>query len=358
MPCFQTNWDLQAIIMALVLVPLGLAFGITRKNYTRNKNTTNALFMLAWLCYVIWGVNNLLILLYPPAIVIFQFIPSNILMAFFVITFLDLISRNAFDPVKFSIVSALSGAKILAGFDPNAQHYVDVGGGELVLQNSIAYTITSYGLLLFTGLCYLYYMYQIHHHAPRNLKKFSGVSLLGAILMGIGGPVLGVFVNDAAAPVIGMGVFLTAWSFYKHPQLVYILPFKAYRLVVFETVGGIDLFMHTWNEEQGNLSSVDLFTPILQGIGGILQEILNKGGLQEIHLDKAILLIHRSPTLPFTSVLVTTKSSPYLRQSLKNFTEKFEERFGGQFPRVHDVSIFSSAESLVAECFPYLPKYD
>ena len=112
--------------------------------------------------------------------------------------------------------------------------------------------------------------------------------------------------------------------FVKQPKLAYILPFKAVRLTVIETNGGIPLFTHAWSSE--GLIDDSLFTGMLHATSQFMDESLKRGNVHEVHLEKAILLIQSSEKYPISSILLVTKSSRSLRHALNKFAEREGKR--------------------------------
>jgi hypothetical protein len=125
--------------------------------------------------------------------------------------------------------------------------------------------------------------------------------------------------------------------------------------LVVETNAGIGLFKHDW----AKLRAVDenVFTMVLQAVGSILDELLKKGEIREIKLDRAVLLIQHNKNYPVASVLVTTKSSKSLRYGLKKFNSQFIDEFKSHFGGLYEVSRFKKAKALVEEFFDFVPDY-
>ncbi len=352
------NIEAEFAIYILVTFPIGFAFFITLRNYRREKNLHNCLFMCAWLSYLVWGIFNALELIYlEPILVILAGIATT-LMGFFTVIFLDKISRQTVDPVKLCIVVAFAAVKIMILTDPSAIIIVTEADGQQRMLSNFPYLLVSIMNLLFIGFCYLYYMVRIHQNAPANLKSASRQSLWGACFMGIFGPITGLVFNSIAPAIIGVGALITAFAFSRQPQLAYILPFKTYRLIVIDMVGGIPLFSHDWADTGVTLpGNFELFSAMLAGINGVIQESLQKGGVRQIQLERSLLILEPGTNIPFISILITTQSSTSLCAALKTFTKKFEMAFGNRFPEVHNTSAFNDAENLISECFPFVPTY-
>jgi hypothetical protein len=155
----------------------------------------------------------------------------------------------------------------------------------------------------------------------------------------------------------GIGLILMAYTTFKKPKMIFILPFKALRLTVIETQGGISLFTHNW-DDSSLIDNEDLWAGMLQGVNLIFRESLNKGDVQEIKLANAMLLVQRSKQYPVACIVVATKVSKMLRDGLRVFAQKFFESFANKFNELSDVSKFAPASELVAESFPFIPSED
>ena len=145
-------------------------------------------------------------------------------------------------------------------------------------------------------------------------------------------------------------------GFIREPRLAYILPFKAERLLVLETIGGIPLYSHTW-DTGSNLIDEDLFSGMIQGVSVIVRESINKGDVQEIKIAEAILLMKRDENHPVICVLVANKASKFLRDALDGFAKQFFKMFSKGFNNPTLVSQFYGASKLVEQFFPFVPKY-
>lgn len=347
--------QIDALTSFLFSIPIGIAFIITVNHYKQDRSRHSFCFMLAWLSYVVWGLCNSF--MYSTSIEFFGYLTSisTIPLAFFTILFLDGITRDTIDPLKIAIVSSLSMAKIIFMAQPGSVFLTLHEGVEsLSLSDPLLFSGTI--LMLLLGIWYVWFMGRIYIHAPRTIRGYARLGFTGAILMGVGAPIANMLDINLFL-FTGIGALLTAYAFSRQPQLAYILPFQAYRLTVIENSGGIPLFTHSWNPAK-ELIDPALFSGMLQGISGILQESLQKGNVREIHLDEAVLLLQRNEKMPVTFVLVATKSTPSLREALKAFADQFYTRFSKDLGEIHKTDHFTPAEELVAACFPFVPRYD
>jgi hypothetical protein len=159
---------------------------------------------------------------------------------------------------------------------------------------------------------------------------------------------IGFFIN-------GIGALITILVILKDPRIIYILPFKAYRILVIDTIASSALFKYDW-AKAGEVEE-NIFTMMIQAIGGVLDDILKKGNVQEIQMDRAVLLIKHNKENFIASVLIASKSSRSLRYGLKRFNEEFVVRFQKTLGSSRKVSDFVEASKIVERVFDFVPSY-
>ena len=160
--------------------------------------------------------------------------------------------------------------------------------------------------------------------------------------------------NPLAFFANGIGAFITIIVVLKTPKIIYILPFTAYRILVIDTNEGIALFRYDW-AEIGKVEE-NIFSTVLQAVGSILDELLKKGEVREIQMDRAILLMQNDKIHPIASVLVSSKSTKSLRYALRSFNDEFISRFYTDDIDFHEVSQFEDAKNLVDKIFDFVPE--
>ncbi len=277
----------------------------------------------------------------------------------------DCISREFVDPVKLVIYTLVASIKtFLILTNPNAFFVMDFANGETGIGTdpSALVMIMVYLTYSMPSGIYLYNVVRMNQQAPLNLKKYTRAYLLGVSIMLIGSTVILMTVGSTWVPglhllCIGIGTVILALTIAEHPKIAFILPFKALRLTVLDIHSGIPFFQHTWSVG-GRLGHEDLYAGMLQGVNAILKESLQRGDVQEIKMAQAVILVHRDEKFPVACTIVATKASRTLRDALKLFANKFNAQFSQFFVNPSYVDVFTPAESLVAECFPFVPDYD
>jgi hypothetical protein len=273
----------------------------------------------------------------------------------------DTISRERIDPIKCSIVSGLIVAVFILSFQPESIVQYTFPNGDKSLAMGGLFQYIEPMSVFFAYFIVWFYSIIIYRHAPQNLKPYSAIFLGGTsiLLWGVAGLVLlritlilpGIGVILAAVAVLLISIVLV-----KQPKLAFILPFRAIRLLIINTVSGVPLFVHDWmeNDEQKIIDEA-LFSEILHGVGILLHEGVGQGDIQEIRLTKAILILQRMETDPIACVLIATNPSPSLRNALKGFTTAFSLQFANDIACCNDTAHFQKAESLIADWFAFVP---
>ncbi len=330
-----------------------LSFSYAKKR----KNRLVYLFSANWLLQsFFWGLDAASHLYYSPLLMALAIIPQVIGVPCLFI-FIDLIKKERVSSIKITSVLLIEITLLYFTFTPGGMQIIPGYGVHIVGTLRIVQII----FLFYYVLTYFNWSYLTWKRAPSELKQLVNFLLFGSILFSFVTATLyflGTFIkmfNSLGFITHSLGALFTIIVIWKEPKVIYILPFKAYRLLVVETNAGIGLFKHDW----AKLRAVDenVFTMVLQAVGSILDELLKKGAIREIKMDRAVLLIQHNEDYPVASVLVTTKSSKSLRYGLKKFNSQFIEEFKSHFGGLYEVSRFKKAKVLVEEFFDFVPDY-
>jgi hypothetical protein len=88
----------------------------------------------------------------------------------------------------------------------------------------------------------------------------------------------------------------------------------------------------------------------------VLQQMVHKGAIHEIHMEQGIVLLQRIPQSPYVFLLVTTKVSKILRNALLKFSVLFVQHFPPNYDEVINIQQFASAKEFLTQCFPFVPE--
>ena len=347
------------VISVTITATLLLIGGLITFIYAiKRNNRLIFLFSAMWLLSsVSWYIDAAAHYLYSIFLMTLVIIPQLIGYACIII-FIELSRKEHVSPLKIIILSVISFLLLFVNFLP--------GGFEIIP----GYGVHNVGLLrifqmiwlLYIVILYFTWSYQTWRKAPNKLRTLVTWLLFGSILFSIVSALLyavGSFLrifNSIALFINGIGAFITIVVILKDPKIIYILPFKAYRILVVNTNEASSLFKYDW----AGLGEVEenIFTMVLQAVGSVLDEILKKGEVREIHLDRAVLLIQHNKIYPIASVLVTSRSTKSLRYGLKKFNEQFISKFYSDQEDLYEVSRFEQANKLVEVIFDFVPKYE
>jgi hypothetical protein len=199
-------------------------------------------------------------------------------------------------------------------------------------------------------------------NAPNQLKSSARLFFFGAFTLGIISPItvgvgLNMWLPASDALFVALGTLLCSTSIVRQPKLAYILPFRALKLTVVESEGGIPLYSHFWVPED-QLGDELLLSGFLSAISKGLDETLQKGKIREIVLDEGLLIYRKSKKYSISFVIVADKSSPQLRQGLKCFHKRYVEantKFLSN-PILNQDHLIES-QNMIEDCFPFVPSY-
>ncbi len=346
------------ILSTLALIAVIFATIIAYQNFKKDKARHSLLLFLFFLLIMVWGsLQELLLIveLLKKVNLIIQFPEISsythflfIGTIFVLILFIDTISRERIDPFKILFFTNL----LSVGF-------------VFLLYDEVMMVDLIFGIIMFfQAFLWIYFTVKIYGKAPNPIKKDALILILGGICFTLI-PVIIEFLPDFGLNIdipvitqlsIGVGALTTAYIFKKQPKLAYILPFRASRLTIIDTQRGISIFNHIWDKTASEIDN-DLFSGMLQGISGILQETVNRGIVRQIELEHAILLVYSVEKYPLAFVLLSNEFNKSLRLALKQFAEKFILEFSEKFEDLSFISQFDPASQLVNEVFPFIPEY-
>jgi len=270
----------------------------------------------------------------------------------------DVISRETIEPVKMTILGFLTAIFLLiALFDPNAVHFSFLLNGDSSITLGFHYGIVFIITNLFANSIYIITLVKIAINAPRDVKKWAYFYLTGEVLIGYFSTVLYLVYPPLSWILLGAGAFLMSLAVVKQPKIIFVLPFKAFRLTVMENTSGLPLFTHTWNTGDV-LADETLDAAMLQAINLFVKESLGKGDLKEVHVSDAVILVKQFEDFPVVSVVIATKPSRTLREGLDIFAKRFCEEYKEHIGKPVDQTMFADAKKLIKEGFPYVPEFN
>ncbi len=278
---------------------------------------------------------------------------------------LDYVSRDRIDYRKVVVNIALDTLLLYVPFEVGVSNIVvpiTFSNGELGLNISGKFAFIVIVLIVFNMTLWALYFFKIYRQSPRKLKNYAFFNLSGAIIMGLVAGALSISSLAVAFPginrlFVAIGAIIMTISFRKEEKLAFVLPFKTLRLIVLDTRSGIPIFTHSWIKTDKSIDDV-IFSGVLQGVTSIINESLNRGDVQEINLEKAVLLIHRSKQYPIACILVATKVVGSLRNALDSFATQFYRDFNSLMKAANETSNFDGAEDLIEKFFPFVPEYE
>jgi hypothetical protein len=325
----------------------------------KKKNRILLLFSAMWLFYALfWFIDAAAHFYYSRILMAWAIVPQ-LIGGLCIVIFIELSRREHINAANITILIIIEFILLsVTFFLPLSENFEVIPGYGV--HNKAHLRIVQLIFLLYFISQYFLWSLQIWRKSPLVYKPLARLLLFGStlfsiitvVMYGLGG-VIKLF-NSIAFFTNGIGAFITIYVILKDSKIIYILPFTAYRVLVLDTKEGIALFTHDWSE----LEEVEenIFSMVLQAVGSVLDEILKKGEVREIHMDRAVLLVQHDKRYPIASVLVTSKSTKSLRNGLKLFNDQFIMKFYNENIDIHEVSKFNEANLLVRSIFDFVPE--
>jgi hypothetical protein len=290
------------------------------------------------------------------------FVIFQLISAVFVSMKADSLKREQADPVKLAVILILATIVIVSFLTVPGVVYPQTVMG---IQDVTIIPLVALPWILAWAVSmgyYSYCTYLVSKRAPAALKRISRIFAGGVIVITLS--IMSVPVVEQLFPggyliPICVGALMDVYAYSHQPKLVFVLPFTALRLTALDTDSCLPLYTHTWNRQGGeDLADENLFSGMLQGVSMIVKESLKRGSLQEIHVEGAIIIAYRIPEYPIAYVLVATRPTRSLRDSLRHFADQFTARFKDGFTTPNNIDQFRGADEIVAACFPHVPVYE
>src|SRR4030042_1545619 len=248
-------------------------------------------------------------------------------LALFIVIILDSMTRDTPDPVKLAINVGFFVALVIYNSDVATVGNWTYPNGDASLANvGFEIQFVKFALLSWITACALFAFRQIYIHAPKTFRKYILLSIFGLICIGPLGIIFALTVDiilpSSVSLVLLVGSIAFSLGISLKSNLAFVIPFRALRLTVITTDGGVPLFTHTWDGDT-RMNDPILFSGMIQGISGILAESVAGGEVEEIKLSNAVLILQRAKNAKIACVLVSTKSLKILRGALDLFLQRF-----------------------------------
>jgi len=365
------NWSTQTIASFITIVPFTAGFILMLRHYLKDRYQYAIFHTFSWffatLMMTSWAFSYLLAddpVIVNPLSRMFYLTGFYFLipMVFCLILTIDTLIRETVEPIKTTGMGILFTVMVFFSLQPDSYHLDYYPSGETGIFLAGPFRIVVIIVYIPVAVLFIYWIGKTYMGAPKNLKKPALVAVLGTVVFAV----LPIGAIAFRLPMIIPGLVNWLWAtgglllaigFTMEPKLAFILPFKALRLTIMETTGGISLFSHTWSKID-ELGDDQLFSGMIQAVTHILDESVRGGFIKEIKMDQAILILRKTEKYPIVCTLVATSSTRSLRHALDAFSKQFVEDFEQFFNDFNDLTNFEGASALLAERFSFVPEYE
>lgn len=351
----ELNWTSEAIVEILVAILIFIGVFLiyfepkTKKIKSLVFIQVGISFIGAFFALDAFGILFLNIVI--GKIAGLMFFPSAIFTAIGI----NYVIKETYNSIFLIIGSSFGILLCFLAFLPDAV-IIEYVNGEMTINWSGYFLLIGDFYQLLPLLLLFYWVFRTWLSAPFPIKKEATIFLIGTIL---GSPIALVFylfnfwdkifllISDLTG---ALGLLIFCISIIREPKLLYVLPFKVYRILVKDRKG-FPLFDHDWSKSNINEK---IFTGFVNAVQVMSEEVMNIGGLLDINLKEGILILHESESI--TVGLVSSKTSLLLKESIINFTKDFEILFQRELKEsCSDMKKFESAYTLIDKYFSNFP---
>ncbi|MCY3413966.1 MAG: hypothetical protein INQ03_20150 [Candidatus Heimdallarchaeota archaeon] len=362
----MVNWTIEVFITSFSSIMMISSCGVILNQNRKFPDRALIFMALSWVLFGLFqAISAISYLLLNQNIFIFKNIVLSLMLLSAQVT-INLITTDK------AINLALLGVSFIAAF--NIFIILLDGNSEIIQFPNGDYSIANAGLtrvfmsiiFAYVMILYFYFSIKIFVNAPLHMKSKIRMYIIGNIILG---PISFIaFVTKISQLVpgivdlfLGTGIMVSTIGLIMEPKMLYVLPFKAIKISAINQETGMILYNYNWNINPSNMSNA-LFASALLSINMFAKESIGQGNIKEVALENATLIINSPPDQTVYYVIVATKPSHSLKVGLEQFSRKFYDQYGvyltREFISVSDVSLFKSANSLIRECFPYIPGFN
>ncbi len=347
------NITVEFYIYLICSIICAIIFVVLIYTTIKKKKVALSLLSLSILFFTLNFFNNSLAVLFMDKNLYISTAYMLFFSVFFILFFIDYTLQEWYTAIKLASISIIGTLLIITSFQDDAVGIFNSYGFPSLKRNGY-FSIIFYLLMFIFVLSILYWIFKSSLHSPKELEKYSKRLITSAILFLIGA----VFVFLQQIILVPLSIFFTFSGMIiviniviKEPKILYILPFKTYRLIVILKESGIDIYSHIW--ESSNISD-DLLGGLMSIINKMGIELINQGELDHISYKKGVFLITGTEHLIFG--LIVSKTSKFLNKCLNNFAFEFQKKYQNVLENWYgDLKNFKDAHFLIEKHFGYLP---
>ena len=360
------NWSSGVIVGFVGFIPSFLVFMLTVIQYFKDGYAYLKYFAGMWFFLSIWilfqAISDLLLSI-PLHFIVFY---ALIIFSYFVNLSADAITRDSIDRYKMILTTLISSFVVILSldldnfpaFNPNAIIIDDTGVSPFPTMNGNFMLAVMIASILLVSIA-VYGSIKNLIFTPKNLKKYSLLNVFGTYLWGIQ-PIWIQFTDleqnypGIATGSMALGLLIIGITFLKEPKLAYILPFKAYRILIQRTDNGTILFQHDWIKFETEFSE-KTFSGMMQAINTMFDKTLNKGNVRKIKFDEAEITYKANEEVSLVCVLISSDSSITLRNSFNKFANSVFKDFINIEKNDYPMNKYENGIVLLEKYFPFIP---
>ena len=349
------NWNPQAIIEIIVGIIVMVA-GILTYFEPKTKKIKSLFFIRLGIIFMsLFFLVSSIAILYLNTIIyrigVLMLLPTSV---FFIIG-INYIIKETFNSITLIIAFCLGILYCYLALNPNSV-IIKMQFGFLNLDMRGLFEVIGDFITVLLGVEVFYWGLKTWLNTPFLIKKEAFIFFIGLLFISVitliiysfyyWDPIFILF-SDIS---LGIGILIFIIAIMVEPKLLYILPFTIHRIIV-KDKEGFPLYDHDWSESNINET---IFSGFLNAVQLMSEEVMDIGGLLDINLEEGMLILRESELI--TVVLVASKSSKLLRDSVVKFTDDFEKKFERELKlSIKEMVQYEGAYELIEKYFSNFP---
>ncbi len=291
----------------------------------------------------------------PALTIVANFMPYYSCVALLIA--LNYMKNDTFNSISLLFLVIYGTLYHVSPFLPDSIVMTD-SAGYIAYHWAAWYKFFGLGTYVIAFLLVLYWSILSWRHAPFEIRRESNILIVGAMFIVV--PGLTLYLLTSWFPVmllianmcVCVGYLILQYILYKEPKLLYMLAFSIYRITIRDH-NNHALFSYDWAK---TALKDRLFSRYLDGLQTMSDMLIKFGGILDIRFPNGIVIVNETKSI--TAVLIASRASKLLRDSVSAFSDDFETEFAQLLSASDaDPKHYSNAGQILQKYFNNFPSF-
>lgn len=359
----ELNISPEFILSTVGSIPLLLSAIVLLLKYIKNRDQILGYLSIGWfLFFLTLFVDGLSYFLMNEFLFKIKFL-FILLIGIFTILAVDLMEQQQVRPWSITFAAVVGTFTLIEAFNPEnvfvyngPDGYPSIGSRGLLRYGSLIST-------LYYASYFFLFSYRLYIASEKHYKPITRVHLIGILIYG---PLtFSTFLLGATfaipgihALLIGLGAFISSVTLARHPEIMYILPFRVGSLNFVVLGSGLIPFRYVWNPSADLEIDYQLFGSLFEATRQFAKEAFPFGSIEEIVYEKGVVYSAIVKNKDFMILLIADRKSEILKRNLNSFSNIVLNLYEREKINIYNMnqSQQEKIRKLVERNFPFIPK--